>query len=400
MTYNTSAAVARSRWTILALLFVCRTSLGFQFQTLGSVAPALGSELGLGFAQIGTLIGLFMLPGIVLSLPSGYAARWMSDRGLVVIGLLAMGLGGAVAAAAGGFGALASARVASGIGFVISSIYFSKMVADWFADKELATAMGILVVSWPFGIAIGQLAHERLLTQFHWRMPFAVAAAYCAAAALMLWLGYRNPVAGNARRPTGAPAAAVETRLPLRELVLTLIASCVWASFNAAYVVFLSFAPQVLVAGGFSSARAVAVVSLASALMILSIPLCGHLADRSGRPDRVLYGCMVVAAGCMLALPSTPWSIAACVAFGLVGAGPAGIIMALTGEAMSPARRAFGMGVFSTAYYVLTAPAPALAGWIVDRTGAVQHATQLAAFLFGLTLIAHFGFRVAARRLG
>jgi cyanate permease len=55
--------------------------------------------------------------------------------------------------------------------------------------------------------------------------------------------------------------------------------------------------------------------------------------------------------------------------------------------------------MFSTAYYVITAPAPALAGWIVDRSNSDQSATALAAVLFGLTMLANAGFRFAARRL-
>ena len=51
----------RSRWLILAMLFACRTGLGFQFQTLGSVSDSLVSQLGFSYAEIGTLIGLFML---------------------------------------------------------------------------------------------------------------------------------------------------------------------------------------------------------------------------------------------------------------------------------------------------------------------------------------------------
>jgi MFS family permease len=79
--------------------------------------------------------------------------------------------------------------------------------------------------------------------------------------------------------------------------------------------------------------------------------------------------------------------------------GPAGVIMALTGQAMSPAQRAFGMGVFSTIYYAMTAPAPALAGWLVDRSGKPQDALVLAAALFALTMVANLAFRVAVQRL-
>ena len=38
-TQSGNAASNGSRWLILALLFACRTGLGFQFQTLGSVSP-------------------------------------------------------------------------------------------------------------------------------------------------------------------------------------------------------------------------------------------------------------------------------------------------------------------------------------------------------------------------
>ena len=54
------------RWLILALLFVTRISLGFQFQTMGSVSSELVEGLRLNYTEIGSLIGLFMLPGLVL----------------------------------------------------------------------------------------------------------------------------------------------------------------------------------------------------------------------------------------------------------------------------------------------------------------------------------------------
>ena len=384
----------RLRWAILALLFFCRTSLGFQFQTMGSAAPGVTAEIGLSLTEIGTLIGFFMLPGVVLSIPSGYAARYMSDKGLLVLGLLVMGLGGATAAIAAGFGMLALGRILCGVGFVIGTIYFAKMVQDWFGGKELATAMGILVVSWPFGIAIGQVTHDWLMTQFHWRLPFAIAAAYCSTAALALWLGYRAPPGIAAPRGAAAPAG-----LPRRELWLTLLAASVWAFFNAGYLVFLSFAPKALLESGFAAQQAIPMVSAASALMMISIPVSGVIADRSGRPDAVLYLCSAVGVICLLALPYAPFAVISCVLFGLIGMGPAGVIMALTGQAMSPARRAFGMGVFSTIYYAITAPAPALAGWIVDRTGAPQDALIFAAALFALTMVANLAFRVAVRRL-
>jgi predicted MFS family arabinose efflux permease len=205
------------RWAILALLFATRVGLGFQFQTLGSVADPLAKSLHLSFAEIGTLIGLFLMPGLVLSIPLGFAGKYTSDRALVAAGLLALALGGGVAAAADGFGHLALGRVLCGGGFVVTTIFFTKMVADWFAGRELATAMAVLVMSWPFGIAMGQVGHGWLAATYGWRMPFIAASLYCLAGAVLLLAAYRPPQATtSATRPASG-------RLTAREWTLTLM---------------------------------------------------------------------------------------------------------------------------------------------------------------------------------
>lgn len=113
--------VSSSRWLVLALLFACRTGLGFQFQTLGSVSGSLIAQLRFSYAEIGTLIGFFMLPGLVLALPVGYAGRYLPDRTLAAIGLMCLGVGVAIASLAHGFGLLALGRLAVGVGFVFIS---------------------------------------------------------------------------------------------------------------------------------------------------------------------------------------------------------------------------------------------------------------------------------------
>jgi predicted MFS family arabinose efflux permease len=179
---------SHDRWLILALLFACRTGLVLQFQALGSVSGSIRSELGFSYAEIGTLIGFFMLPSLLLAMPAGYLGRYLSDRVLVGMAFLSLAAGGFIAAAAQGFGMLALGRLAAGAGFVISTIYLTKMTADWFAGKELATAMGILVMSWPFGIAMSQVGHVWIDLEFGWRTAFGVAAVHCALGAVAMLL--------------------------------------------------------------------------------------------------------------------------------------------------------------------------------------------------------------------
>jgi hypothetical protein len=59
----------RNRWGVLAVLFVVRLTMAFQFQSVAAVAPLLSGKFGVSLADIGLLIGLYFTPGIALSLP-------------------------------------------------------------------------------------------------------------------------------------------------------------------------------------------------------------------------------------------------------------------------------------------------------------------------------------------
>jgi len=72
-----------SRWLILAALFIARFALGYQFQSAGSVAPFLIKQLDIDYAQVGSLIGAFMLPGVAISVPSGFLNRRFGDKNIV-----------------------------------------------------------------------------------------------------------------------------------------------------------------------------------------------------------------------------------------------------------------------------------------------------------------------------
>lgn len=100
----------------------------------------------------------------------------------------------------------------------------------------------------------------------------------------------------------------------------------------------------------------------------------------------------------LLLLRHIEWSVALSLAFGLLGAAPAGIIMALTAQSMAPQRRAFGMGVFLSIYFVLQTAAPPLAGWLFDRSGEPFVPIQLAAALFAATGVCYVGFGWLKRR--
>lgn len=365
-----------TRWHILALLFLARTALGFQFQTLAAVGDNLVVAFGLDYAGIGLLIGLFMAPGVILALPAGLWGRYVSDRNMVGFGLLAMAVGGIVSALSPGSFGMGAGRILAGTGCLFAMIYFTKMVADWFEGQEIATAMSIFVMSWPFGIAMGQIGHVWLAQSFGWQSPFVAASVYCGAAAFAIFAFYRAP--HNLTDATGGARVA----LTRQEWRLILCAATAWGVFNAAYVIYLSFGPKVLEGHGQSAFAAAGIVSIASWIMMFSGAVCGQVVDRFGGRNKVLVGCMggAVAALWLLGLPRA--GVGASVLFGLIGMAPAGVIMAMAGQAMRPQVRAVGMGLFFTIYYVFMLMAPPVAGAVLDFTGNVQSPIWLAIVLF------------------
>ena len=226
-----------TRWRILALLFLARIALGFQFQTMASVGDTVAHDFALDYAQIGFLVGLFMTPGLFLALPAGFSGSYLSDRRLVVLGLFALAVGGLISSLGSDSWTIGLGRLVAGAGFLFATLYFTKMTADWFEGNEIATAMSILVMSWPFGIAMGQIGYAWLTDAYGWRVPFQVASTYCALAALGVFFFYRSP------KDLPPVSRSAPTQLTGQEWRLIICAASAWGFFNAGYVVYLTFGP-------------------------------------------------------------------------------------------------------------------------------------------------------------
>src|SRR5262245_20233667 len=120
-----------NRWTMLALLFVARAASGFQFQAVASVSPLMLDDLRINYAELGTLIGIYVLPGVFFSVPGSIIGQRFGQRRMVMASLALMTVGAIILASANTFGLVVSGRLLSGLGGVVMNIIVTKMVADW-----------------------------------------------------------------------------------------------------------------------------------------------------------------------------------------------------------------------------------------------------------------------------
>ena len=182
-----------SRWAMLLVVFFTRTSLGFQFQSIAALTPFLIAAFDLSYAQVGLLMGLFMLPGVVIALPGGLLGQRYGSGRVVVAGLGLMVVGGAIVSYSLGFGAAALGRALSGVGGVLVNIMLARMVAEWFRGRELQTAMGVMLSAWPFGMALALAILGPLAAAASWRLAEYVTVAAAGLALALIALGYRDP---------------------------------------------------------------------------------------------------------------------------------------------------------------------------------------------------------------
>ena len=382
----------QNRWGILAVLFVARATMAFQFQSVAAVAPLLDSAFGVSIADIGVLIGLYFAPGIALALPGGAIGARFGDK-KTVLGALALMLAGSLAMALGSsWSVQIGGRLIAGAGGVIVSVQLTKMLTDWFAGREIATAMAILVNSWPAGIAVSLLTLPLIGTRWGIGAVYLAVGAFIACAIVLLALLYCPPA-------EVAAASTSKVRLDRSAILAVITAGLIWGLFNIGFAVIFSFGPTMLVERGWSIASAGSAISIVLWLAVFSVPFGGYLADRTGRPQTILVVSSLVFAALMLLLPRTDAVILIVSALGLVSGQPAGPIMSLPAKVLQPATRAIGMGLFFTMFYAAMMLGPVVAGSFAKWTGSAATAFDFgaAAILICPLLLLAFN-RIAAVR--
>ncbi len=360
------------RWGRLALLFGVRTAMAFQFESVAALAPMIRSEFSVGVADIGFLIGLYLAPGIVLALPGGAIGKRFGDKPTVLVGLALMICGGLIMALTGVLASANCGRLMAGIGGVLLSVVMAKMVTDVFVGKEIATAMGILINSWPFGIALALLALPPVAVHGGLPLAFLLSTAFVFVGWIVLAVFYRQleiqAVAhGGEDWPSGHALWAV------------IVAGAIYGLVVGRFGMIFGFGPLLLAERGWTIASASSVTSIALWLAFISTPLGGLVADRSGRHDAVMVMGFVASAVMLTAAARTDAVVAAFVGLGLVSGFPIGVIMSLLARVLWPSIRAGGMGIFFALFYLFIVVAPWVGGWLAGWAGSARGTFDLGA---------------------
>lgn len=366
------------RWAILALLFATRSMMAFGFLAPGALQPFAMPDLGVDHAAMGSLIGAYWLPGTFLALAAGMLATRFDEKPVAIAGVVMLMLGQTLFALAPGFGLAFLGRLLGGGGNVLLSLSLTAMTARWFSDKELGTALAILLDSWPLGLALSLIWFTPAADWFGWRGAALTGAAACLPIAVAL-LAYRAPGAAGAPRvvrplPSWRRIVGFHGRTALYGAVS-------WGVFNVGQIAFLTYAPSLI--GGLDGTSLVSLCVWGTAL---TMPIGGWLFDRFNRPLTLITlscgGASLTMIAFLQGFHPGPMAFVSGVIYGL----SAGTLIALPARALPPDDRAWGLGVFYMVYYASLALGQSGAGLIRDGFPSAYEVGMAAALSVAATI--------------
>lgn len=373
----------RYRWVILTIVYLSILAFALIFQSIPPILPFIMSELHLTYAQSGLLVSLFALPGPFISLLGGF----LSDR----YGMKSLGLGCFVWMIGGtslvGLGAdlgiLWLGRIIAGIGSLTLSVLLPKLISQWFRGRELGLAMGFYNTGVPLGSIICFGLFGRMGSTWGWRVPILLTAIYALITSLLFLSFYQLPSSQEIEnnKPVSLRRSLREMGWPIWWVGLS------WLWFNAAFVSFATFAPQIFLQNGYTiekSGLLIGIPLLGS--LFLSAP-AGYFVDRFRHQEWFIGIGGISLSILTLSFNFTSSFLLLVTLMGVFSALIPSPIYSLPSEILKPQNMGLGFGVISTCSSIGLFVAPYLVGKAKDLTGSDLWTFLLISLFFLLVMV-------------
>ncbi|REL24343.1 MFS transporter [Rhodohalobacter sp. SW132] len=310
---------------------------------VSSIAPALpviSRALDVSTDQIGLLITVFALPGILLTPFLGVLADRFGRKRILIPSLLLYGIAGSACAFTTSFDQLLWLRFLQGSGSAALGALNITLIGDLFQGNRRATAMGyngsVLSVGTAIYPAIGGF-----LAAFAWNYPFLLSALAIPVA--LFAMIYLDPVPISMNLDIGEYFQKIKDRIFTRQ-VLSLFA-CVFLTFTILYGGYITFLPIFLDEDfGLSSTIIGLMLSGSSLITAITSSRLGKLTKHFSELHLILTGAILYLF-IFLSFPliTNVWYMALPIAvFGVAqGINIPSLLNLLTGKAPSEFRAAF-----------------------------------------------------------
>ncbi|HSN39852.1 MAG TPA: MFS transporter [Burkholderiales bacterium] len=401
MTSMPSKPPADARWVVFAL-----GAAAFLLSFFHRVAPAaIAEELTRAFdvsgAALGALAAAYFYIYTVMQLPTGVLADTLGPRRVLTAGGVVAGIGSIVFGGADSVALAAAGRTLVGLGVSVAFICLLKLNANWFAERQFATAVGLSNIFGMSGALLATAPLAWLITFASWRTVFVAVGIVSLALAATTWGRVRDYPADRAPDVSVTPIGE-RWHHGLAE-VLRNRASWpgFWVNFglSGSYMSFIGLwaVPFLVHAYGMSPLAASRHTGVMLIVFAFSAVGIGMLSDRIGRRRPLLVASSFLYFVCWMlwisgagAAPGMTYAI-----FMLMGFSATGFTLSWTcaKEANRPRYSGMATSLANTGGFLAAGILQPLVGWVLDRSAEDGPArSALEAFRPGLAVLAAFAF--------
>jgi predicted MFS family arabinose efflux permease len=386
---HTATIEAKRRWVILGVTTLSCLAFAITMQSVPPILSLVMAEFKLSYAQGGLLMSLFALPGIAISIPAGMLVDRYGQKTVGIICFALMIVGTAIFASGNSLPVLVLGRVVAGAGALTMLVLAPQLLAQWFAGREMGTAMGVLNTALPLGTILSLNFLSLLGENLGWRASAWISAAV-PLIALLVFIFLFAPAPGTSQitRPKGESF--------LQSIRLTGISIWIlgiaWLLFNAGVISMFTFTPDLLQSAGLTIASAGFVTSALMWPSIVLSPVVGYVIDKIDRKRAIIaIGGLALAIFIAMIPSATSWILALMIIIGVAQVLIPAPIYALITDVTSPERLGLSFGIFNTCLNLGIVAGPVAVGAIRDATGSYQASYALMAgfaFLIILAMVA------------
>jgi MFS family permease len=320
------------RWVVLAVFMLVNLMIQMLWISYAPITSLASKYYGVSELAIGVLAMTFMIAFIPLSLPAAWVIDTHGFRIAVGLGVVIMAVFGVARGLAGTnytLVLLSTVGIAIAQPFLLDS--WTKVPANWFAQGERATAVGLVTLASMLGIALGMVLTPILANTISiatLQLVYGLLAA--ASAVVFLALARERPATPPC--PPGMDERALmldglKHALKVRPFLIMLsVAFIVMSAFNGV----TTWVEEIIKPRGFSSTDAGIMGGLMLVAGIIGAVVLSALSDRRGKRIRFMVIALVATVPGMLgiAFVSSVWllyAFAAALGFFLVAVLPIGM---------------------------------------------------------------------------
>lgn len=279
MATSTEISMSR-RWLMFVAIFLVGVLAAFcQFKAPVLFATEFTSELGFTEANIGWVMSMFSLIGVILAFPAGGILAKLGAKKSLIITAIALAVGAGAGALASDATMMLATRFIEGIGMGLISVVGPAAVAEVIPQNKQGLAMGIWSVWFPAGVVVAYNVTPFIYSLAGtWRAAWWFACAVAIVALVLVALVY---VETKQETPAQNTAAAASSALKpdMFSVIMIAVLFCAWNIFNAGAIG--GFYPSYLAdVHHMDTQLAGSVASITNILVLALGPISGIVADK------------------------------------------------------------------------------------------------------------------------